>query len=97
MALAKRLVAEPADLQTSGTPASGLAFALPRKAGSFGERKRNPARWGSKGGANQEVSDSHQRITGQPYHQIRVELGWARNLMLRRRSNTSPSRAARVA
>ena len=66
MALAKRLVAEPADLQTSGPPASGLAFALPRKAGSFGERKRNPARWGSKGGANQELSASHQRLTGQP-------------------------------
>jgi hypothetical protein len=33
---------------------------------------KNPARWGSKGGANQEVGASH-RALGESYHRIRTE------------------------
>jgi len=44
----------------------------------------NPARWGSKGGANQEVGASHQRLAGEPTIGFGVELSSARNLMFGR-------------
>jgi hypothetical protein len=76
-------------------PASGLAPHYPARRGRLASAKETPI--GIKGRANQELSASHQRLTGQTtYHQIPWNLG-ARNLTLRRRSSTSPSRAARGA